>query len=352
MTAHKGWISRRAALTGLAGAVPIFGAPGFGARAQSLPDATLAAANREGAVVFHTSIEIGLCEKMIAGFNAQHPGIRVELERTGAERILQRITQEYGSGIYAADVVESSDTGMFLDWSKRGWLAAFLPDSVRAWPVEERDPAGRFASVRASLSIIAYNTKQVKPEDAPRSFADLLQPKWRMRMVKAHPSYSGSIYTATYATVQALGWEYMEKLAKQRVMQVQSATEPPKKVALGERSVAVDGAEYVFLDMIDRGSPMQPVYATEGSPIFSGLASVMERAAHPNAARVFMTYLFSRECQQIMSDVGSLRSFHPDVRDKPGRTPLADIKLLRSTAEELSAAAEETKRRYSAIFGV
>ena len=341
-------ISRRTALAGLAAAIP------FGARgAPAVTPTVLEAARREGSVVFHSSIEVTVCERMIAGFNAAYPGIRVQLERTGAERILQRITQEYGSGIYAADVVESSDTGMFADWKQRGWMAAYVPDDVAAsWPAEERDPDGRFASVRASLSVIAYNMKQVKPEDAPKGFADLLNPKWRMRMVKAHPSYSGSILTSTYATAQAMGWPYMEALAKQRVMQAQSATEPPKKVAMGERSVMVDGSEYVVLGMQDAGVPIMPVYAIEGSPIFSGQAGVMERAAHPNAARVFAAYLFSQGCQQIMSDIGALRSFHPGVQEKPGRTRLADIKLLRATAEELAANGEETKRRYSAIFGV
>ena len=304
-------------------------------------------------MVFHSSIEIGVCEKMIAGFNAVYPSIHVQLERTGAERILQRITQEYGSNIYAADVVESSDTGMFTDWKKRGWMAVFVPDDVAAsWPAEERDPDGRFASVRASLSVIAYNTKQVKAEDAPRGFADLLNPKWRMRMVKAHPSYSGSILTSTYATAKAMGWEYFEALAKQRVMQGQSATEPPKKVAMGERSIMIDGAEYVALGMQNAGNPIMPVYAVEGSPIYSGTAGVMERAAHPNASRVFCNYLFSLACQQIMSDVGELRSFHPGVKEKPGRMPLGQIKLLRSTAAELEANGEEVKRHYSAIFGV
>ncbi len=343
-------ISRRATVTGLAAALLPCG------RAVAAPvvtDAMLAAANSEGTVVFHTSIEVGLCEKMIAAFNTRHPGIRVQLERTGAERILQRINQEYASNIYAADVVESSDTGMFVDWKQRGWLAAFVPDDVAAsWPADERDPDGRFAAVRASLSVLGYNTRQVKAEDAPRGFADLLQPKWRMRLVKAHPSYSGSIYTATYATVQALGWDYMEKLAKQRVMQVQSATEPPKKIAVGERSVMVDGTEYVLLAMQDAGSPVMPIYAVEGSPIFSGMCAVMERAPHPNAARVFQSFLFSQPCQQVMSDVGFLRSFHPGVTEKAGRMPLDKIKLLRSTADELAAAAEEIKRRYAAVFGV
>lgn len=352
MTAAKGRIGRRAALGGLA-AAPLLGR----ARAQPAPapvtDELVAAAKREGNVVFHTSIELSVCEKMIAGFNARYPDVGVQLERTGAERILQRIAQEYASDIHAADVVEGSDTGTFIEWKKQGWLAAYVPEDVaRHWPAAERDPDGCFASVRASLAVIAYNTRQVKPEDAPRGYEDLLNPRWRMRLVKAHPSYSGSIYTATYALSKRLGWEYFEKLARQRVMQVQSATEPPKKVAQGERSVEVDGSEYVVLNLQESGAPIRPVYAVEGTPIFSGQVCVLEKAAHPAAARLFAAYVFSQDCQQLMSDSGNLRSFHPGVREKEGRTKLSDIKLLRSTPEELAAGAEETKRRYSAAFGV
>ena len=349
-------LTRRAALGLLGTAVPLLGLPArprAATAATPLTDAVIAAARKEGTVVFHTSIEVSVCEQIIAGFNKRYPDIKVQLERTGAERILQRINQEYSSGIHAADVVESSDTGMFLDWKKKGWLATIVPPEViEFWPEAERDPDGKFASMRASLSVIAYNTKQVKPEDAPKGYADLLHPRWRMRMVKAHPSYSGSILTSTFLTARAMGWDYMEKLGKQRVMQVQSATEPPKKVGQGERSVEVDGSEYVVLNMQDAGIPIAPVYSVEGTPVFTGPACLMEKAAHPNAGRVFYDYLFSLDCQQRMADPGNLRSFHKGVKVKAGHTPLSDIKLLSATPEDLVAHAEDTKRKYLAAFGV
>src|SRR5256886_12202501 len=104
-----------------------------------------------------------------------------------------------------------------------------------------------FASFRVSLSAVAYNTDLVKREEAPTSFADLLDAKWSGKIVKAHPGYSGTILTATFQMARDLGWEYFEKLAKQKIMQVQSAADPPKKLALGERAIMADGAAYVVL---------------------------------------------------------------------------------------------------------
>ncbi len=85
--------------------------------------------------------------------------------------------------------------------------------------------------------------KLLKAEDAPKSFADLLDPKWSGKIVKAHPGYSGTILTATFEIARDLGWPYLEKLSKQRVMQTQSATDPPKKLAAGERAVMADGSD-------------------------------------------------------------------------------------------------------------
>ncbi|GAC1338833.1 MAG: extracellular solute-binding protein [Acetobacteraceae bacterium] len=340
-------LSRRVALAG-AGALLV---PGV-ARAQPQPG-LVEAAKREGQVSFYTSIDVTVAEKMSALFQSRYPEIKLQVERSGAERILQRLMQEYGSNVRNADVIESSDITSFVDWKARGWLAAFVPDDVaQFWPKEERDADGRFATVRAHLAVIGYNTRQVKPEDAPKSFADLLQPRWRMRMVKANPSYSGTILTSTFAVSRALGWEYFEKLAAQRVLQVQSSTEPPKKVVQGERAIMVDGNEYNAFFLQEAGEPIEIVYPAEGAPLVPGQAGVLEAAPHPNAARLFAQFLFSAECQQMMVDVGGLRSFHPKVTLKPGRVPLADIKLLRADPAELARATEEVKTRYSRIFGI
>jgi iron(III) transport system substrate-binding protein len=313
----------------------------------------VAAANREARVVFYTAVDLAVSTRLANAFMQRYPKVHVQIERTGAERLTQRVMQEYDSRIKAVDVVDSSDTSGMLDWKDRGWLARFLPVEVlKLWPKDERDADERFAAFRAHVSVMGYNTSLVKPQDAPQSFVDLLDPKWRGRIVKAHPAFAGSVLVSTFAVVKVLGWDYFEKLARQRVMQVQAAVDAVKKLALGERAAMVDGSEYAALFTRDAGNPIEAIYPTEGSPLVPAMVAVMQEAPHPNAARVFATYLYSLEAQQLISDDFALRSFHPGVKPKHGRKPLSEIKVLRIDPHELRTSAEEIKSRYSKIFGV
>jgi iron(III) transport system substrate-binding protein len=318
---------------------------------SAVTPALVAAATKEGKIAFYTSIELGVAQSVGHAFEAKYPGIAVAVERNGAERIYQRLFQEYGSNIHAADVVESSDASHLLDYKRKGMLAPYVPQDVARWPAKQRDPDGTFAAERVMLTVVAYNTTLVKPEDAPKSYADLLDPKWKGKMVKSHPGYSGNTMTATYELSRALGWPWFEALGHQQVLQVQSSTEPSRKLALGERAVMVDGNEYnVLLDQ-KRGAPLKIVYPTEGTPLVAGMAGVLKDAPHPNAARLFASFLLSREGQQFLVSEGQLRSFHPDIVEPEGRVPLKDIKVMTADPAQQEEAIEEIKKKYAEYFG-
>ena len=133
----------------------------------------------------------------------------------------------------------------------------------------------------------------MKPDEAPKSYADLLDPKWVGKIVKAHPGYSGTILTATFQMQRDIGWDYFEKLAKQNIMQVQSASDPPKKLALGERAVMADGIEYGIFQLKEKGQPVEPIYASEGTPLIIGPNGILKNAPNPNAARLLQSYMLS-----------------------------------------------------------
>jgi iron(III) transport system substrate-binding protein len=321
--------------------------------AEAVTPALIEAARKEGKVVHYTSVDLPLAEKVAKAFEAKYPGIAVRTERTGAERVFTRIAQERSSNIHACDVVQSSDAAHFVVWKRDGILAPYVPDEVaQHYPPEHKDPDGLFASYRVYLCVMARNTDLVKAEDAPRGYHDLLDPKWAGKIVKAHPGYSGTILTATYQTARDVGWDYYERLAKQRVMQVQSASDPPKKLALGERAIMADGIEYGVFQLKETGKPVDVIYPVEGAPLIIGPNGILKSAPNPNAARLLQSFMLSAECQQFNVDLGGLRTAHAQVKDKAGRKPLKDIKVMKDDAAAVEKDSEQIKSRYTQYFKV
>ena len=331
---------------------PLFAlAVAYHAIAQETTPVMVAAAVKEGKVVWYTSVDVKVAEVVAKAFRAEYPGIDIDVERSGSERVFQRINQEYGSGIKNVDVVNSSDASHFIFWRQQKWLAAHVPPDVKRFPAQFKDPDGYYATWRATLSVMGYNTNLVDAKDAPTGYMDLLDPKWKGKLVKSHPGYSGTSLTGTYAITKVLGWDYLEKLSKQGIQQLQSTTATPKSIASGERAVMVDGNEYNMFIEIDAKSPVRIIYPKEGTPFVTSPTAIFAEAPHPNAARVFQNFLYTAKTQQLAVDAGGTRSAHPDVKDPAGRTPLAQIKLLPDDPVAMLPQVAEIKKRYTAIFG-
>src|SRR5262249_51394636 len=98
--------------------------------ATAITPQLIEAAKKEGKVVWYTSVDLPLAEKIGKSFEAKFPGVAVRVERSGGERIFQRIGQEFASRIFAADVVNSSDASHFIVWKRDGVLAPYVPEVV------------------------------------------------------------------------------------------------------------------------------------------------------------------------------------------------------------------------------
>ena len=176
-------------------------------------------------------------------------------------------------------------------------------------------------------------------------------PNGTAKSSRENPDYSGTIFTATFALARDLGWSYFERLAQQKVVQVQSSRDPPNRLASGESAVQADGARSELLLLRERGAPVEVVYAGEGTPLIIAPSAVFKAAPRPNAARLFQSFLFSIEAQQSLVDTSGLCSFHRLVKEKAGRRPLSTIKLIKSDPEAMESQREDIKARYRSIFG-
>jgi len=321
--------------------------------AEAVTPALIEAAKKEGKLSFYTAMDLEFAERLAKAFEAKYPGVAVRVERSGAERVFSRIAQEYSSNIRVVDVVNTSDQAHCIIWKRNDWLAPYLPQEVvQHYDKRFYDPEGLNVTTRILISPLAYNTNLVKKEDVPKSFKDLLDPKWTGKLVKAHPAYSGTIMNATFEIARDLGWDYFVKLAAQNVMQVQSATDTPKRISIGERAVMADGAGYLVIRYKEAGQPVDIIYPEEGTPLATGPSAVFKAAPNPNAARLFQNWMHSREAQQLLVDYARQYSPHSQTVEKPGVRKLADIKLMKEDLEGILAQADAVKKRYAEIFKV
>jgi iron(III) transport system substrate-binding protein len=315
------------------------------------PNRHLEAARKEGKVVWYTSLVLPSAERVAKLFETAYPDVKVEVHRTGSQRILQRVMQELQANIKNVDVVHTSDAGHYVLLKDKKLLAKYTPAGVDAFPAGFKDKDGYYYGLRATVNAITYNTKMVSAAEAPKTWKDLLDPKWKGKMVTAHPGYSGVIATHVLALVHLHGWDYFKQLAQNQLMLVQSANDPSTVVSSGERVVAVNGGEYSAYQLKKKGNPLEIVYPKEGVPLVVSPTAITSFAPHPSAARLFTDFTFTREVQQVMADSEGLYTGHPDVTYPADKPKLKDLKLLTVTPEELEKRNEELKKRFVEFFG-
>jgi len=230
-------------------------------------------------------------------------------------------------------------------------LMKFVPKGTETFPEGFKDKDGFYYGMRATLSVIAYNPKIVTDKESPKGWKDLWDPKWRGKMVTAHPGYSGIILTHVVALVNQYGWDYFKELAKNKLHIVQSANDPAGVVASGERPVGVNGAEYFYYKTLKQGNPIKIVYPKEGVPLVVSPSAIAKDAPHPNAAKLFTEFIFTKEAQQILADKEGLYTGHPDVTYPKDKPRLKELKLLSVEPDELEKRNAEVRKRFVEFFG-
>ncbi len=320
--------------------------------ASSAQEAALVeAAKKEGKIIWYTSLALPSSTALAQLFMSKYKGIEVEVHRTGSQRVLQRAMQEVAAGIKNFDVIHTSDAGHFVLLKNKGLLMRYTPKVVEIFPEGFKDKDGFHYGMRAGVSAILYNPNIVSEKEAPKTWRDLLDPKWKGKMVTAHPGYSGFIMTHVLAFVHQYGWEYFQELAKNKLHVVQSANDPVGLVASGERPVAANSAEYFAYKNMKKGNPIKIVYPKEGVPLVISPTAIAKDAPHPNAAKLFTDFIFTKEAQQMLADKEGLYTGHPEVTYPKDKPRLKELKLLAAEPAELEKRNEEIKKRFVEFFG-
>jgi iron(III) transport system substrate-binding protein len=341
-------ITRRRAAVGLAA---LGGAALLPRHAAADEAALLDGARKEGTLTWYIAqVDGETAEVMGRAFTAHYPGVKVSVIRTTGQVAYERLTQDLKNNAPQCDVFGTTDIAHMPALMKRNELAQFVPDNAKALAAAFKGLGedGWYYPTTATLMLIIYNTQKIKPEDAPKNWTDLLDPKLKGRVAFGHPAFSGYVGCWTLEMRTLYGWQYFDKLAKNNPRIGRSGNDPITLVNAGECNAGLGPLATTLLSA-SKGNPLAVQYPTDGSLLCIGPSAVLARAPHPNAARLFMNWLLSQEYAQLCADT-FVTPVREDVKFEPGAKPLSEVKLLRQTTAEIAKGVPEVIEQWRDTF--
>jgi len=266
-------------------------------------------------------------------------GITTSHFRSGGVKLAQKFEAEVKAGQVRCSVMDSSLPGIMMDWVDRGLIQKYESPEAKNYPTDVRAP-GYWAPIKALVLTIAYNADHIKSEDAPKKWEDVLDPKWKGKMVMPDAFYSGAALHWYGAMRKAYGKSFMEKLAKQDVMIRRGSGATAKTITSGERPLSPMMLHYrVFAD-IKKGANLQVVMPEAGVPVSYMVIGIPKGAPNPAAGKKFIDFALSQEAQtfwQRKFHTPSLRNDAEPLSRTRGRRPLSEIKRIHSTTDDMRA---------------
>jgi iron(III) transport system substrate-binding protein len=261
------------------------------------PDgAWVARAKKEGAVTLYTSMQLVDSRPLTEAFEKKY-GIKVSLWRASGEKVAERAITEARGARFDVDVIETDGAQVEIAYREK-LLAPLKVPSVADVPAEILPAHGYYAPTRLTLYVMSYNTNLVAPNEVPKSYADLLQPRWAGKLALENDDVPW-FASVVKAMGESQGLAYYRRLAGQKPSMRKGHTLMAEMVAAGEIEIAVDTHVQGIARLKEKGAPIEwkPLQPAFGQPSSVGVAA---RAPHPDAARLLAEFILSREGQQII----------------------------------------------------
>lgn len=313
-----------------------------GAEGDPRSFALVEGAKKEGKMVFYTSVETEFARSLTAAFEAKYAFIKTDIFRSTHDKIFSRMNVERQTGTYTADTMSVGEFETF-HMQKKGFIAPYRSPHAAAYPEGFKDPAGYWTDLYDNVIVTAFNTNRVKRDELPKRYEDLLHPRWKGRMV-LDQNEDRWFANMLYLMGEKKGMEFMQALAKQNVAIRGGRSLVTQLMSAGEFDLQIVAYWYRPHLMKKQGAPVDWI-GIEPAIVALHPISIVEKAPHPNAARLFIDFALSDEGQKIFIQRGR-ESAKPGL--KPEGYP-SHLRLFPSRVE-LAEKLEEYAQRYRALF--
>ncbi|MBR1417746.1 MAG: ABC transporter substrate-binding protein [Synergistaceae bacterium] len=318
--------------------------------ALSFAGAAYADPSGTGKVMMYSSMQEDQLVAIKKGFEAKYPDITLDYYFAGTGRVITKIATENQAGQVAADILWVGDPADYLSFKKEGILAQYSSPEAAAIDAKFIDPDGYYTGARMMNMGIGYNSDLIEPDEAPKSWNDLLDKKWEGQIVMTDPSSAGTTkyFVAALLADANYGEEYFKKLRANGCELESGTTATHNQVAASAYQVGIM-LDYVSHNLEAQGSPIAFTYLPKDLvSIFSPIGLVKNSANQENG-KLLYDFILSKEGQEILVK-NNLLSVRNDV-EMPG----VDVELIAKSAlkvdlESLAANSDKILTTFDNIF--
>jgi iron(III) transport system substrate-binding protein len=307
-------------------------------------------ARKEGEVVWYTSMSLTDFPKIVGAFEKAVPYVKVRANRLTQSTVITKIDTETRAGLFAVDVVGSAPVEMW-ELKQRGHSAPYLSPELKAFPAGSYDPQGFWSSFEVTPIVLAFNTKLVPQDEAPRSYQDLLQPKWKGKMNMGSDEY------AWYSVMldgmgKAKGLEYMKALARQQLHIPGSSSIMRLQLMLaGESAITIAARGRRATEYKEKGAPID-YRLLDPYPAEPNALTLMRRSSHPHASILFIDWILSEEAQSLMAQQIPRLTLRKGVKQIPRHQELYKKDFVFVNPASIGANLNELIASYQQVFNI
>ncbi|MCL6528167.1 MAG: ABC transporter substrate-binding protein [Thermaceae bacterium] len=301
---------------------------------------SLGIAQGQGNLTLYTSEVLSDVNALVQAFQAENPGVRVQVFRSGTGEVIAKLRAELEAGNPQPDLLWVANEAYFQELAGRNLLRR-IPPTVTGFPIQYAYRGGQYYEVRLLYNIIAVNPQKVS--EAPASWRDLLKPAYRNLLAMPDPNFSGAALATLGTLSERLGFGYFEALKANGLAVEQSNPVLQQKLSRGEYGLAIT-TDFGVRQEIAKGAPLRVIYPKDGPILVPTPIGVASWSKNPGLASSFVNFLLSPKAQALFAE----RGYYPVMPGAP-RPMGAPEKVVGLKAQ---AADEATLARFNALFGL
>ncbi|WP_432974725.1 ABC transporter substrate-binding protein [Dactylosporangium sp. CA-233914] len=306
---------------------------------------------KEGVVSYYSSQNQEDETNIVAPFRKRFPCLKVEVFAAGSAQVAARIEAEAQAGQRIVDVTMLTSPVSFDLLAQKNLLAKWTPPSANLYP-EKAKVEGQWYAGSASIMQIIYNNKIVRKADAPTSWKDVLDPKWKGKIATATPMSGGANWSMWWMLRGQIGVDdYWGQIKKQQPKLYTGQSSVATGVERGEFPIALVCDLCVYNAMANDGAPLTAVYPDEGVAYVPYGIGILANAPHPAAAELFANWYLSKEGQASVVKTRGAYSARSDVKPAEGKPAIDKLKLISPSMDVMRSEQEPLITDFKATLG-